>query len=171
MTRNPSSRHCITGTATICPGWNSRTICLVTPSSRRFHERKIASGISMRAILAFAFLFVFLDAFAAEADLLEESLKDCDKNQLAMNFCARHRFDLADKELNSLFKQRRDRLDASGARERLRAAQRAWLAFRDKDCLYEAGPREESGSIWPLAYFSCMERHTRRRSEDLKGHR
>lgn len=100
---------------------------------------------------------------------MQESLKDCDKNQLAMNMCARQRFDLADSALNSQYRQTLKTLQQAADQQRLREAQRAWIAFRDKDCLAVTGPRAESGSIWPLQHFSCLEKHTLRRTQDLKA--
>lgn len=106
-------------------------------------------------------------AWAQDQALLQEALKDCDKNQLTMNMCASHRYTTADQKLNQQYKQLVAQQDATG-KQRLRDAQRAWISFRDKDCLANTGLREESGSIWPLLHYSCLERHTSQRSEDLK---
>ncbi|MFJ7567662.1 lysozyme inhibitor LprI family protein [Herminiimonas sp. NPDC097707] len=106
---------------------------------------------------------------SAMAQEQAESLKDCDKTQSAMNMCARHRYDLADQALNRQYTQNMKTLQEAAGKQRLRDAQGAWLVFRDKDCLVETGPREESGSIWPLQHFSCLERHTVRRTKDLKS--
>jgi uncharacterized protein YecT (DUF1311 family) len=106
-------------------------------------------------------------AWAQDQALLQEALKDCDKNQLTMNVCASHRYATADQKLNQQYKQLMAQQDATG-KQRLRDAQRAWISFRDKDCLANTGLREESGSIWPLLHYSCLERHTLQRSEDLK---
>lgn len=121
-----------------------------------------------RELFACALLSFSAFASAHTPSPLQESLKDCDKNQLAMNVCASHRFELADKALNQQYKQNLSGLKEAGAQTRLREAQRAWITFRDKDCLAATGPREESGSIWPLLHFSCLEKHTTRRVEDLK---
>lgn len=106
-------------------------------------------------------------ALAQDQALMQEALKNCDKNQLTMNMCASHRYSIADQKLNQQYKQLMAQQDATG-KQRLRDAQRAWISFRDKDCLANTGLREESGSIWPLLHFSCLERHTVQRSEDLK---
>ncbi len=121
-----------------------------------------------RDLIACALFAFTASAFAETQGLLQESLKDCDKNQLAMNVCASYRFDLADQALNLQYKQNLTALKEQAAQTRLREAQRAWLIFRDKDCLAETGPREQSGSIWPLLHFTCLEKHTTRRTEDLK---
>ena len=123
----------------------------------------------MRYILLILILLSTGLAWAQKDDeLLRESLKNCDANQLAMNTCARYRFDVADKKLNDLYQRKLRLLETSATKKRFIAAQRAWISFRDRACLYDAGPREESGSIWPLEYFSCMLLHTGRRIEDME---
>ncbi len=121
-----------------------------------------------RDLIVCALLTFSTFAVAENQGLLQESLKDCDKNQLAMNVCASYRFELADKALNEQYKQNLAALKEQAAQTRLREAQRAWIIFRDKDCLADTGPREESGSIWPLLHFSCLAKHATRRTEDLK---
>ena len=124
--------------------------------------------MNSRHLIACALFALSTSAIAQTQGLLQESLKDCDKNQLAMNVCASYRFELADKVLNAQYKQNLTAVKEGQSQTRLREAQRAWLVFRDKDCLADTGPREESGSIWPLLHFSCLEKHTTRRTEDLK---
>ena len=124
--------------------------------------------LKMRELIACTLLALSTSAIAEPQGLLQESLKDCDKNQLAMNVCAGYRFDLADKALNQQYQQNLTALKDAAAQNRLREAQRAWVSYRDKDCLADTGPREESGSIWPFLHNSCMENLTVRRTEDLK---
>lgn len=107
-------------------------------------------------------------AHAQDAGMMEEAVKNCDRDQQTMNFCARHRYDVADKTLNQVYRDSMAKLPDKAAQQRLRDAQRAWMVFRDKDCLAQTGPRETSGSIWPLQHFACMEQHTLRRTEDLQ---
>lgn len=105
---------------------------------------------------------------AQDAAMMEEALKNCDRDQQTMNFCARHRYDVADQTLNQVYRDNMAKLQDADDRKRLRDAQRAWIVFRDKDCLAQTGPRETSGSIWPLEHFACMEQHTLRRTQDLQ---
>lgn len=107
-------------------------------------------------------------AQAQDAGMMEESLKNCDRDQQTMNFCARHRYDVADKNLNRVYRDSMGKLQDVDAKKRLRDAQRAWITFRDKDCLVQTGPRKPAGSIWPLQHFACMEQHTLRRTQDLQ---
>ncbi len=89
---------------------------------------------------------------------------------LQINYCAAEQFKLADDKLNSLFKKKMAALETVKVKNWLRDSQRAWISFRDSTCLYEAGPQQESGSVWPLEYYQCMERHTRYRNEDLESY-
>ncbi len=118
--------------------------------------------MTIRALTSTAIFFTF-----AVASMLAEA--GCpESNQLEMNECAAKSFKKVDSELNKLYKNEMNRLQDEKTRERLRESQRAWIIFRDKACRFENGPAEESGSIWPQLNFSCLERHTRKRIEDIK---
>lgn len=47
------------------------------------------------------------------------------------------------------------------------ASQRAWLKFRDTQCVLEAG-RYAGGSMQPLARANCLERLTKERAQQLR---
>jgi uncharacterized protein YecT (DUF1311 family) len=65
--------------------------------------------------------------------------------QREMNECTAEQFKNSDDDLNHLYKEKLDALTVN--RDSFRDMQRAWLVFRDKACIYEAGPREGGGSI------------------------
>lgn len=94
--------------------------------------------------------------------------KDCDSTQEAMNVCAADDFKAADKELNTLYKAQMDYLQDAKTKSAFKEAQRKWIALRDADCLYQVGPREDSGSIWALLQYSCETEQTKVRIEQLK---
>jgi uncharacterized protein YecT (DUF1311 family) len=100
-------------------------------------------------------------------EMTREALKDCDKNQLAMNFCARHAFDLVDDELNKSYRAILATLISPQAKNRLRQAQRAWVEFRDKDCLVLVGPPEYGGSMYQGMWWRCLANRTRERLVEL----
>jgi uncharacterized protein YecT (DUF1311 family) len=96
---------------------------------------------------------------------------NCDGSQLEMNFCAAEKFKHADVALNRLYQQKLAALQDPSAKARFRAAQRSWVAFRDKACLYEAGPYDNNGggrTIWALQDFTCRERLTKQRTMDME---
>jgi uncharacterized protein YecT (DUF1311 family) len=110
-------------------------------------------------------------AFLALATLLAGPAvaADCDDttNQLALNQCADAEFHAADTALNAAYQQIVGRLkDSPTALERLRAAQRAWVDFRDKECAFAASAAEQ-GSIHPLIITSCRTDLTKQRTEQL----
>jgi len=92
---------------------------------------------------------------------------DMDGSQRDLNACAWQRVARADAEMNRLYGQQMKRVGAE-SRARLRDAQRAWIAYRDKSCLYEAGPREGAGTVWPMVDALCREGLTKQRSVILE---
>ena len=88
--------------------------------------------------------------------------------QLDLDQCAGSDFDAADKELNKIYRELLSRLPDSADQKALKAAQLAWIAFRDKDCEFEAGPVEGSGSIRPMVAGMCLADRTRTRTAQLK---
>lgn len=92
---------------------------------------------------------------------------DCNNatNQNDMNYCAEEDFNKADKALNAAYKTAMADMDAA-MKAKLKAAQRAWVAFRDAECDYES-MSEEGGSMQPMVYSGCRARLTKDRTQDL----
>ncbi|WP_353472842.1 lysozyme inhibitor LprI family protein [Salipiger sp. H15] len=110
------------------------------------------------ALIAAAALFL-ADAAAAQCSNAQTTVE--------MRDCAGREYAAADAELNAVYAQ----LKASASEPvmaQVRAAQRAWIPFRDAACTAEAAPYE-GGTIQPLVEVSCLTRLTRRRSEDLRA--
>lgn len=55
--------------------------------------------------------------------------------------------------------------DRDAQRNRIRTAQRAWIAFRDADC--EAVADTGIPKYWRYNYLSCLILHTENRTKDL----
>jgi uncharacterized protein YecT (DUF1311 family) len=88
------------------------------------------------------------------------------RTQQDLNLCASQAFQKADAELNKLYQQlMRD----AGAAERakLRAAQLAWIKFRDAHCEYEAFGNT-GGSIYPMVYGFCLAEVTGERAKQFR---
>src|SRR5262245_24058654 len=83
--------------------------------------------------------------------------------QSEMNQCAYDDFQKADAELNRVYQQLLLKTDRE---EKLKAAQRAWVAFRDADCEYDASD-SAGGSLEPLLRYSCYETATKTRTNQL----
>jgi len=93
---------------------------------------------------------------------------ECQKNQGAMLECAAQNTSEADATLNSTYQEALKLMRTPAAAKRLRTAQRAWLAFRDSDCLVQVGPSESGGSMYGLLWTLCMEGQTRLRIAALR---
>jgi uncharacterized protein YecT (DUF1311 family) len=96
---------------------------------------------------------------------------DCDNanTTVDMKQCAQIEYDKADKELNDAYKKVMTAVKASGnpkAKDKLVAAQRAWIDFRDKDCAFEASVFE-GGTIYGLIYTGCLTTRTQTRTQEL----
>lgn len=101
--------------------------------------------------------------------LASASAKDCDnpQTQLDMNDCAVMEYQRVDSELNAVYAEYRKRLSPSQAQQ-LKAAEVAWIKFRDASCIFETS-EVEGGSIHPLVYHDCLTTKTRERIAALKA--
>jgi uncharacterized protein YecT (DUF1311 family) len=115
----------------------------------------------MRAALMVVAAAVLFAAAPARAGECTEPM-----DQVTMNICADKDYRAADAVLNKTYKTAMDGLDGDG-RELLKASERAWVAFRDAECKYEAAPNE-GGTIYPLIYSGCLTRLTKARTAQLK---
>jgi uncharacterized protein YecT (DUF1311 family) len=103
----------------------------------------------------------------------EEARDDADEGpcpdamtQYAMNQCAARAFQRADAELNKIYRQMWN--DAGAAEKaKLRAAQLAWIKFRDAHCDYESFGNT-GGSIYPMVYSFCLAEVTGERTKQFK---
>ena len=101
---------------------------------------------------------------------------DCSQpmTQRDMNQCAQLAYEAADRDLNAAYQvamaraKSWDMADTRGPRaaDNLRDAQRSWISFRDAACLAES-LRYRGGSMQGMEYSRCLEKLTRRRTDDL----
>ncbi len=91
-------------------------------------------------------------------------------DQGAMDACAGNSLKASDGELNSLYRQIRQRLtDNADATRLLIAAQRAWVVYRDAECAF-ASSASTGGSAHPMIQSMCLDKLTRARIDALKGY-
>ncbi|MDH0749709.1 lysozyme inhibitor LprI family protein [Pseudomonas sp. GD03842] len=95
---------------------------------------------------------------------------ECGDTQAAMNQCAGQEYATLDAELNRQYKTQMAELKSPEKKKALQDAQKKWIAFRDADCQYQVGKRENSGSMWPLAQAQCLAAHTKIRVEQLNAY-
>jgi uncharacterized protein YecT (DUF1311 family) len=119
-------------------------------------------------------LAICLLPFAATAQEV-----DCSDaiTQSDMNDCSYRAWQAADAHLNRVYAeaiavvQARDQdypLDGPSEEDRLRAAQRAWVAFRDANC-DTAGFQMRGGSAEPLLVNGCFHFMTEQRIDELQS--
>ncbi|WEZ82790.1 lysozyme inhibitor LprI family protein [Rhizobium sp. 32-5/1] len=106
---------------------------------------------------------------------------DCDNQvtQFDMNHCANVDYEVADAALNATYKTvlahmaeiDKDLAESMpnlvGAVEALKAAQRAWIGYRDGQCEL-AGFSARGGSMEPMLVSSCLADLTTKRTVELK---
>ena len=83
--------------------------------------------------------------------------------------CLGTEFTKADAELNRTYVALRGRLDRE-ANVTLKAAQVAWLTYRDKDCELRASSAA-GGQAYQPTFISCQTEKTVRRTQELKEQR
>jgi uncharacterized protein YecT (DUF1311 family) len=138
-------------------------------------SRKFGAGV-------FALLLLFVCAHAAQAqeakpaapsepatmqdDVDREDPCPGSNTQFELNQCAARARDKADAELNKVY---RELMKDAGTTERakLRAAQLAWIKFRDTQCDYES-VGNKGGSIYPMVVSFCLARVTGARVKQLQ---
>ena len=89
------------------------------------------------------------------------------QSQQEMNAEAAESFKKADKELNEVYAKVLANLD-DGAKENLKKAQRAWVAWRDAEAAFRADAEARGGSMWPLVHEGIRSRLTKERVKSLK---
>nr|MDZ8059385.1 lysozyme inhibitor LprI family protein [Nostoc sp. EkiNYC01] len=88
------------------------------------------------------------------------------QTQTQINECSRLSYQNADKKLNAAYQQLLPKLDRT-RKQKLIAAQQAWIKFRDTTCEFEKS-EYEGGSIAPTIYFGCLENTTKERTQQLQ---
>jgi uncharacterized protein YecT (DUF1311 family) len=122
-------------------------------------------------------LLLVLSQAVAAATVGDECVEP--QNQLAMNMCALADYEAADTEMNrqwaetaAAMKEADAELDREydtqpGYYETLLEGQRAWLKFRDAQCLLESFDFR-GGSGQPMIDSGCKARVTRERTRELR---
>jgi len=120
---------------------------------------------------------------ALDASARENNCTD-PQNQAEMNICARIDFQRADLELNAAYRTAIAAAQASDRELRamepngdtrpgyeavLRAAQRAWVTYREQHCTWQGYNDARGGTMESMVYGGCMAAVTRARTGELTG--
>ena len=85
-----------------------------------------------------------------------------------MTICGAYAYVQADMKLNAAYSQLLAEMETKVAKLKLVSAQRAWIAYRDSACTFEADGYLKSKDYSAVA-FSCKGRYTTERIAHLEG--
>jgi len=124
-------------------------------------------SLKSAAVLALAIALIGAQGGTmARADCMAEA-----QTQLAMNECAGQELRAADAELNRIYKKLRETYAGDPVfLEKLKLAQRAWIALRDGEleAKFPSPNKSDYGSIFPLCASQYLSGLTRKRIADLR---
>jgi len=101
--------------------------------------------------------------------------KDCSdtaQTQSALNECAGKKLSKTDLELGALYKRLLAKASNPVYRQKVEAAQTAWIAYRDAEleAKYSAENKQERyGSVYPMCFADDRVELTRQRIEELRA--
>jgi uncharacterized protein YecT (DUF1311 family) len=116
--------------------------------------------------LVLAAAYVAAAQEAAQDDVDREDPCPGAHTQFDLNRCAALARDRADAELNKAYQQLM-KITSGAERAKLRAAQLAWIRFRDAQCDYES-IGNKGGSIYPMVASFCLAGVTNDRTKRLQ---
>jgi len=116
----------------------------------------------MKLSRIFAVLLLTAPAFGGDIDCRNAM------DQSTMNRCADQAYRAADAKLNAAYGKLMAAQSDDGFKAKLKAAQRAWISFRDAECTFETADNE-GGSIHPMVYAGCLTRLTKERTKALEA--
>ncbi|MHC1743480.1 MAG: lysozyme inhibitor LprI family protein [Syntrophobacteraceae bacterium] len=124
---------------------------------------KTSTKTVLRILLPlFIFALTALDLSAAENDCNDAV------STAEMRTCANKLYEAADAELNQVYRQLASKL-SDKRRESLKAAQQAWITFRDKNATFAASAVED-GTMYPVLEVAELTALTKQRTEQLRAY-
>ncbi len=139
--------------------------------------------MTIRASAAAAAVLWCLSHTGLSAQAETQTALDCENalTTLDMNQCALRVFEAADRELNAVYRDAiatltdwtRDLGTLPPSQDdpvaSLRAAQRQWITYRDRNCEWHAA-LAMGGTIRTLYHIGCKTRMTEERTQELREH-
>lgn len=120
-----------------------------------------------RSHAALIVLFAVVGSVSPVVSATEQDCQNATTTAATQN-CAGELYRSADAELNRVYRQLSTIL-SDDHREQLKAAQRAWIVFRDRNATFAAGA-VAGGSMYPLLELSEKTAMTERRTEQLRSY-
>ena len=128
--------------------------------------RKFRAGVFALLLILFCTLAVAAQEAAPQDEVDREDPCPGSGTQFELNRCAARARDKADAELNKVYRELMKDAEST-ERAKLRAAQLAWIKFRDTHCDYES-VGNTGGSIYPMVYSFCLAKVTNARVKQLQ---
>lgn len=132
-------------------------------------------------VVAMALIALSVSADAGMAEPLSPAVGQCvsaARGEEALLTCHKAEYTRQDKRLNGAFRALlpiagrnagvNANPDVDATRKSLRAAQQAWIGFRDKECAWQ-GERYARGPDIEMAQMLCLARVTARRADELEA--
>jgi len=120
----------------------------------------------MKLLTTFAVIVLTFCTAAFAQDQKKDPCADA-QSQLEMNMCWGNRYKAADAQLNAVYRQFTSKLSPEETAQ-LKAAQLAWLKFRDANCEFVADAYK-GGTIRPMIAAMCLADVTTARTNELKA--
>ena len=94
--------------------------------------------------------------------------QDCSEAETTydIKICLSKELDKHDADLNQQYKLCMKKLDKV-AQNKLRAAQKAWISFRDADCEFQAD-ENRGGTLEGVSNLSCLSSKTKTRADEIR---
>jgi uncharacterized protein YecT (DUF1311 family) len=89
--------------------------------------------------------------------------------QTEMNACTAREYQQHDAAMNDIYQRLLAKLADPRQKTLLQEAERAWIAYRDKQCAFQSSGTED-GSIHPLIVATCLDEKTTVHTAELNRH-
>ena len=143
---------------------------LVLPATNKLFMRKflttiigITASISLSTAAA---ILAGTTTGVAEIKIAQQPNCKNPQTQVDMNTCEQLRYQRNDKKLNQVYQKLLPKYSGS-QRQKLIAAQQAWIKFRDLSCTFEES-YFEGGTMAPMIYSGCLAELTQQRTAQLE---
>jgi uncharacterized protein YecT (DUF1311 family) len=120
----------------------------------------------MKLLTTFALIVLTLCTAAFAQDQKKDPCAEA-QSQTEMNLCWGKEYKAADAQLNAAYREFAAKLNAEETAQ-LKAAQLAWIKFRDANCEFVADAYK-GGSIRPMIAAMCLADVTNARTSELKA--
>jgi uncharacterized protein YecT (DUF1311 family) len=106
-------------------------------------------------------------ALVVTAANTQDDLRTSEKAPADTNLSYDHERQVADDELNKVYKDAMTRASSARVKDALRNAERAWIVYRDSECKFET-LGASGGSAYPIVTAICLTIKIRARTHELQ---